>query len=141
MTEQKLNREDFERTIKELSDEYNVSIEKMVDIELKLSDSKDLSLKLLRKLYKQRKFSDPSTHSALNALEIEYNESEDQTVEAQHDHYEKLLVCFRQLQKLRQVQNNYLVGIINGLQKEVSDLKLSNGSEASKTEARVNNLQ
>lgn len=139
-----VSKEELEKNIEELTTEYNTHVESLTNVEAKLNDVKDKSFSLLKQLYKQRKFSDPSTHGALANLEKEYDESESLISGQQSDHYQELIVCFRQLQKLRQLQHTYLVGIINGLQKELAAVKsgqnVEDVSHAVNAEVRQNNL-
>jgi hypothetical protein len=149
-TPPQLSKEELEKNIEDSSNEYNANVELLATAETKLNDTKDKSFQLLRQLYKQRKFSDPSTHAALADLEKEYETSESAINEQQSVHYQEVLVCFRQLQKLRQLQHTYLVGIINGLQKEITGLKAQQGGpsgvdvvdplQGSSSTVRANNL-
>ncbi len=127
--QQQIDKEETEKEIKKLSDEYNANAERLNASEVKLNNAKDKSLRLLKQLYKQRKYSDPSTHSALADLERQYEESENSITEEQNGHYDLIQECFRQIQKLRLLQTNYLVAVINSLQKELSDYKENNESK------------
>ncbi len=120
--QQVIDKDESEREIKALSDEYNSNAEKLNAAEVRLNELKDKSYTLLRRLYQLQK-SDTHDASALDALERQYNISEHDVNEARLEHYEWMSVCFRQIQKLRLLQTNYLVAVINSLQKEVADLK------------------
>lgn len=120
---QQINKEEVERELQSLGDEYNANVEKLTNAEVTLNNTKDRSFQLLRQLYKQRKYSDPSTHAALSDLEAKYEASEAEISRDEKSHYEIMQECFRQLQKLRQLHTNYLVAVINSLQKEIAELK------------------
>lgn len=130
--------ETLERNIKEISDAYNKNVESLVPLESKLVDLKDEGLNLLRQLYKQRKFSDPSTHASLNELERQYDGIEQSITTNQAEHYKILQVCYKQLLKFQQLQHNLLVGIINGKDKKIEELKAA--GEIAKPVQRENNL-
>ena len=136
----------LEKDIKDANDVYNTSLEEFSGQELTLRELESSSFNLLQGLYKQFKFTDPSAHHTLKDLENQYNNSLSDIEENRRVCYEKQGLCLRNLQKLRSLQNNYLVGLINGLQTQVAELKgtspsSSTGTAAnSSTEQRTNNL-
>ncbi len=116
-------KEELEKNINELTLSYNANVENLSALELELTDIKDKGFVLLKNLYEQRKFSSFGSSADLKKLENEYLESIDSIKEKQTECYKKQSTCFKQLQTLRQLQHTYLVGIINGLQKEISNNK------------------
>ncbi len=133
-------KEELEKNIEELTNEYNSNVEKLVLLEVALNDAKDASHTLLKRLYEQRKFSSFSSREELNKLENEYEDTNSKVVEKQSDCFKKQSLCFKQLQSLRQLQHTYLVGIINGLQKELAAIKAAQDTEDVTQSIRSNNL-
>jgi len=134
---QVMDKEETEKEIKVLSDEYNASAELLNNAEVKLNEAKDKCFRVLRDLYKEIKDNSSSSRSKnvisekLYDLEESYNESEVEITKAQTLHYELTQSCFRRLQKLRLLQTNYLVAIINSLQKEVNEFKQNSSNQYS----------
>ncbi len=124
-----LSKEELEKNIDTLTNEYNTNVEDLVETESELSKVKSRGFELLKKLYEQKKFHSFSNPNSLNGLEKEYNDNNSVISEKQTEYYDKQTICFKQIQKLRQLQHTYLVGIINGLQKEISELKSSQNTE------------
>ncbi len=116
--------EEAEKDIKKYGSEFNTSAVKLNEVELKLLEMKDECFDLLQQLYEQTKqFSSPTAQVATADLEKKYNDSYAALAEQESDHYNAVLVCFRQLQRLNHLQNAYSAAIINGLQKELNEVK------------------
>jgi hypothetical protein len=134
------SREELEKNIEELTIEYNANVEKLLQLEVELNDSKDRRHSAIKSLYENKKFSFSRDENFSN-LEKEYAEVSELVVVQQQDCFKKQSQCFKQLQNLRQLQHTYLVGIINGLQKELSAAKAPQDVEDLTSKAvRQNNI-
>ena len=139
--QQQNTQKELETTLKQLGDEYNKQIETLSECEVTLNTLKDKSYQSLKTLYRQFKSNDPKASTNLPQLENEYEKNEQVITDKQGEHYTELQSCFRTLQKLRQVQHTYLVGVINGLQRQVDELKASAGKSSDTPQTgRENNL-
>ncbi len=128
----------MEQDIKDAHEVYNSSLEEFTDKEHSLRELECSSFSLLQNLYKQFKHTDPSAHHSLKNLENDYHNSLSDIEEKRKECYEKQSICLRNIQKLRTLQNNYLVGLINGLQSQLAELRGSNTEHVQ--EQRANNL-
>ncbi len=136
MSESKqISAEEVEKEIKKADEEFRSTLEKLYELELNTNELKDKSFQLLRELHRSKKFTDTPTKE-LEALEKKYDISELDVVDAQLEHYKWLQSGFRQSQKLRQLQTNYLIAVVNGKQKEIDELK----EASSRPPSRANNI-
>jgi hypothetical protein len=135
-----LNREEMEKNIKDLNEQYNTALEEFNEVDRLFREAESFSFGLLRELYKQFKNANPSEHSSLKELENQYENSLSDIDEKRRKCLDKQSVSFRHLQKLRVMQNTYLVGIINGLQARVSELEDQLKLGSSKLDQKKDNL-
>ncbi len=128
-----------EEKIRELSEEYNSSMEELAEIESRLNGSKETSYQLLRLMYSDMKSKVTLDSKEFQELESKYAENEKELAKEYNTHYEKLLGCFARLQRLRQTQNTYLIGLINDMKKEIDSLNAKlNESNTTSTQREDN---
>lgn len=114
---------ELEQSIKEVNDAYNAVLEELIDLEQSFRDAESKSFSILQNLYKQYKNTDAALLSSLSSLETDYQNSLSVVEERRKECYDKQQTVLRHLQKLRTLQNTYLVGVINGLNTQLSELK------------------
>jgi hypothetical protein len=111
------NQTEYENEIKEQRELFNSELEKLNTLQNEFHSMERKSFNLLKKLYKNKRNNTVDLHG-----EEEYEESIQLLDEHRIVVYTHQTECFNLLQKLRNLQNNYLVGIINGLQDQIKEL-------------------
>ena len=125
-TESQLNQAEYEQELKTQGDNYNSELQTLNSLQDSLQNMRNESFKILQKLY-----SDLTGGSQVD--EREYKESLLRLDQRQLEVYEKQTECFHLLQSLRNMQNNYLVGIINGLNAQIKELQDGKSSKDNRT--------
>jgi hypothetical protein len=136
----RLNQEELEKDIQEVNDLYTSTLEELSELDASFREAETNSFRLLQNLYKQYRHTDANAHSSLRDLDREYENSLGEVRVKRDECYEKQTACFRHLQKLRGLQNTYLVGLINGLKLQIEELKKPETPSISDPATRVNNL-
>lgn len=117
---------ELEENIKSLNEENRASHETLLELESTMKSKETTSFELLQKLFKKVK---QTPDANISDLEFEYHDSLAYLKEASDKHYKQLCVCHKQIQKLRSLENTYLVGLINSLQKDVEAAKSHSSSK------------
>lgn len=106
--------------VEAINAEYNTSVEELATVEASVQDVQNKVFHLL--LDVSKKISTSNSESIKESSES-YNEVFHELVTLKEEVYTKQSVSFRLLQKLRQAHNNYLLAVVNTLQKENAELK------------------
>lgn len=136
-TEPTVDPAEVERQIKEVADEYNLQLESLNDMQNLLKDAETKSFTLLQQLYKLFK---SSLSLDSSELESEYNASLLSLEEQKSKVSVQQTYCFHLLQKLRTAQVNFLVGIVNGQQQQLTQLQKDLDEARGSVQPRANNL-
>lgn len=104
--------------VEALNIEYNKSVEDLSASEASVQDAQNTVFKFFLDVSKKTN----STES-VQLNNTSYNDVFHEFLSLKEDVYTKQSVCFRLLQKLRSAHTNYLMAVINTLQKEVADGK------------------
>ncbi len=116
MTTQDMPQAEYEEILKENTDKYNQELEVYMEKKDQLAELERQSFALLRVLYQNLKNGTVVDDSEYNACLRDLASSKDEV-------YETSAKCLSLLQKVRNLQNNYLVSIINGLQAQLKELQ------------------
>jgi hypothetical protein len=108
--------------VEAINTEYNASVEELATAEAAAQDAQNKVFQLLLEVSKKISVAVPDTDS-LKESSTSYNNVFHELVTLKEEVYAKQSVSFRLLQKLRQAHNNYLLAVVNTLQKENAELK------------------
>lgn len=119
---------EFETKLEETIKDFNIDAEKLGVIEQEIIEAKDKSLVVLREIARRA-----SGGVMLASLEGRFEEADRELQEKELEHHKLLKTCYRKLNNVRQLQVNYLSGVVNGLQAE---LKKAKGEEEVEEESK-----
>jgi vacuolar-type H+-ATPase subunit I/STV1 len=108
--------------VEAINTEYNASVEELATAEATVQDAQNKVFQLLLEVSKKISTAVRDADSLKESSEA-YNDVFHELVALKEEVYAKQSVSFRLLQKLRQAHNNYLLAVVNTLQKENAELK------------------
>lgn len=115
-----LDVKEVETKLEETIKDFNMDAERLGRLEESILELKDESLVVLKEIARRAR-----SGVTLASLEGSYEEIAKNLDDKEVEHHKLLKVCYRKLNNVRQIQVNYLSGIVNGLEAELKSFKYS----------------